>query len=101
MANWKYVLKTSSDLKDALSNKKYEDILEYLKQSWSEIYHTFPNFFDWDDLRSSVSAIMVEEDKILNYQKYNLTEDDIDKIINYLVNELIDYCKPMLILVDI
>lgn len=101
MANWEYILKTSQDLKDTLSNKQYEEVLEYLKRSWSEIYHAFPETYDWDDLREDVSYILVEEDKIKNYQKYDLTEEDVEKIINKLLNNLQEYCEPMHILVDI
>ena len=101
MAQWRYILKISSDLRDAIAEKNYEDLLEYLGKAWSEIYYKFPNEFDWDDLRNNMSPIMIEKDNLLNYKDSDITEEERGKRVNILVKNLTDYCNMMGILVDI
>lgn len=101
MAQWRYTLKISSDLRDAIAEKNYEDLLECLRKAWSEIYYKFPNEFDWDDLRNNMSPIMIEKDNLLNYKDSDMTEEERGKRVNNLVKNLTDYCNMMGILVDI
>ena len=99
MANERYVLRMSSDLRDAIADKNYEDILEYLGKAWSEIHHAFPEEFDWDDLRANMSPILIEKDNLSRDKNIDMVE--VEKKVKDLIDNLCNYCEVMGILVDL
>lgn len=101
MTKWKYRLKTGSDLREAISNENYEDILKYLEKSWREINKQFPNDYEDDELNNDIADIENERDNLLNYEDYDMTMEDVEENINYLLSNLYDYCDNMGIWIEI
>ena len=101
MANWKYRLKTGSDLREAISDENYEDVLKYLEKSWREINKEFPNDYEEDELNEDIADIENERDNLFNYEDYDMTMEDVEENINYLLNNLYDYCDNMRIWIEI
>lgn len=101
MANWKYRLKTGSDLREAISDENYEDVLKYLEKSWREINKQFPNDYEEDELNEDIADIANERDNLYNYEDYDITMDDVEENINYLLTNLYDFCDNMGIWIEI
>lgn len=100
MANWKYRLKTGSDLREAISDENYEDVLKYLENSWREINKQFPNDYEDDELNDDIADIENERDNLYNYEDYDMTIEDVEENINYLLSNFYDYCDNMGIWVE-
>lgn len=101
MTKWKYRLKTGSDLREAINDENYEDILKYLEKSWREINKKFPNDYEDDELNNDIADIENERDNLLNYEDYDMTMEDVEENINYLLTNLYDYCDNMGIWIEI
>mgnify|MGYP006988844089 CR=1 FL=1 len=101
MANWKYILKVSSDLRDAISNEKYEDILNYLEKAWREINKEFPDEYEEDEPIEDIADIENERDNLLNFESYDMDFEEVVENIDYLLNNLYDYCDNMRIWIEV
>ena len=101
MANWKYRLKTGSDLRESINDKNYEDVLKYLEKSWREINKKFPNDYEEDELNEDIADIENERDNLFNYEDYDMTMEDVEENINYLLTNLYDFCDNMGIWIEI
>jgi len=101
MANWKYRLKVGSDLREAISDENYEDVLKYLEKAWREINKQFPEDYEEDELNEDIADIENERDNLLNYEDYDMKMEDVEENINYLLTNLYDYCDNMGIWIEI
>lgn len=103
MANWKYTLKTSSDLRDAIRNEDPNAVLDALEKAWMEIYFYLSdeNIYDSSDLDNDLDNINNERDNLDNYEDYDMTLDDVIDNIDYLCNELYDFCDAERIWIEI
>ena len=101
MANWKYRLKTGSDLRESINDENYEDVLKYLEKSWREINKKFPNDYEEDELNEDIADIENERDNLFNYEDYDMTMEDVEENINYLLTNLYDFCDNMGIWIEI
>ena len=101
MANWKYRLKVGSDLREAISDENYEDVLKYLEKAWREINKQFPEDYEEDELNEDIADIANERDNLYYYEDYDMTYDDVIDNIDYLCNELYDFCDAERIWIEI
>ena len=56
-SKWSYTLKAGKALRRAINNEDPEEILEMLRQAWTEIHANFPDEYDENDLDSDLSDI--------------------------------------------
>ena len=101
MTNWKYRLKVGSDLREAINDENYEDVLKYLEKAWREINKQFPEDYEEDELNEDIADIANERDNLYNYEDYDMTIEDVEENINYLLSNLYDYCDNMGIWIEI
>ena len=101
MTNWKYRLKVGSDLREAINDENYEDVLKYLEKAWREINKQFPEDHEEDELNEDIADIANERDNLYNYEDYDMTIEDVEENINYLLSNLYDYCDNMGIWIEI
>ena len=100
MTNWKYRLKVGSDLREAINDENYEDVLKYLEKAWREINKQFPEDYEEDELNDDIADIENERDNLYNYEDYDMTIEDVEENINYLLSNFYDYCDNMGIWVE-
>lgn len=103
MAEWKYTLKTSSNLRDAIKNEDPEAVLDALEKAWMEIYFYLSdeNIYDSSDLDNDLDNINNERDNLAYYEDYDMTLNDVIDNIDYLCNELYDFCDAERIWIEI
>lgn len=101
MARWKYTLKAGKDLREAISDDDNLRTLEMLEKCWREINAQFPDDFDEDDLQNELDDIENQKDNVENYEDYDMTEEDLQDEINYLLDNFYEYCDNTGIWVEI
>lgn len=101
MSNWKYNLKSGEALRNAINNDDYYEVLTQLKNSWEEIHEQFPDNFDKDELEDMYDDINNALDNVQNANDYDLSEQDIEDELNYLLNDLYDFCDALRIWIEI
>ncbi len=103
MAEWKYTLKASSDLRDAIRNEDPNAVLDALEKAWMEIYFYLSdeNIYDSSDLDDDLDNINNERDNLAYYEDYDMTLNDVIDNIDYLCNELYDFCDAERIWIEI
>lgn len=79
MSKWRYTLKAGKELREAIIAEDTEGTLKALGKAWEEIHAQFPDEYDECDLTNDLDNIEMVE-----------TEDNDE--INYLLDELYDYC---------
>lgn len=92
MANWKYKLVTGKALRDAIDNEDSKNTLNCLRKCYEEIHKLMPDLYDEDDLADDISEIDNQLDNLENYEEYDMTEEDCQDEINYLLQDFYDYC---------
>lgn len=97
MRQWKYTLKNSKALRNAINNENYLEILKELIKSYKQIVKI--------EIKDGIISMSEEEDTlndyifdIQNYIDYELM--DIENInqeddINYFLNDLYDLCDNL------
>lgn len=97
MRQWKYTLKNSKELRNAINNENYLEILKELIKSYKQIVKI--------EIKDGIISMSEEEDTlndyisdIQNYIDYELM--DIENInqeddINYFLNDLYDLCDNL------
>lgn len=103
MANWKYTLKNSSLLRNAIRNEDPKAVLDALERIWIEIYSHFDNenIYSNAELEDDLENINNERDNLDYYEEYDMTLEDVIENIDYLCNELYDFCDAERIWIDI
>ena len=99
MADWKYRLKTAPGLREAIHKGNCEEVLNQLEAAWKEIHERFPD--DYEDPESDISDIENERDNLANHEDYGMTMEDVEENIDYLLNNLYDFCDNMKIWIEI
>lgn len=99
-SRWNYTLKCGKALRQAINNEDPEEILEMLRQAWTEIHENFPDEYDENDLDSDLSDIENELDNVENYEDYDMTYEDVEDNIDYMLTNLYDFCDEFNIWVD-
>ena len=100
-------METFNKLLDAISNNWIsfvpngtEDVLKYLEKAWREINKQFPEDYEEDELNDDIADIENERDNLYNYEDYDMTIEDVEENINYLLSNFYDYCDNMGIWVE-
>lgn len=101
MAKWRYTLKIGPDLRDAISNENYEEILNYLEIAWKKINEKFPDEYEEDELIEDLADIDNERENLLNFESYGLDFEEVIENIDYLLNNLYEYCDNTRIWIEI
>ena len=91
--HWKYNLYTGSELRKCIREEDTESILKTLKKCYMEIHKVMPDWYDEDDLENDIEDIDNELDNYYNMEEYDdLTEEDIDDNVNYLLDKFYGLC---------
>ena len=98
---WIYTLKAGKSLRSAIDDEDYDSVLTELKSCWKEINNNFPEEFDESDLDEVLEDIDNERDNLYNYEDYDMDFEDVEDNINYLLNDLYDFCDAFNIWVEI
>lgn len=103
MADWKYTLKASSALRDAIDKDDPEKVLDALERAWIEIYHyvSDEDIYSDAEFNDDLDNINNERDNLYYYEDYDITYDDVIDNIDYLCNELYDFCDAERIWIDL
>lgn len=91
-AEWKYKLKSGPELRTAINEENYANVLNCLEKAWREINKQFPDEYEDYELDNDLEDIENERDNLLNYEDYDLTIDEVEDNINYLLTNFYDYC---------
>lgn len=92
MRKWKYKLFTGKALREAISEDSNEATLEALRACFRKIHRAMPDWYDEDDLENDCAEIDNQLDNCENYADYDMTEDDVQNGINYLLRHFYDFC---------
>lgn len=95
MARWKYKLEAGSILRDAIENDNHEETLNALRKCCLEMHEKLPGDYTEDDLQDDLEEIWSQLDNLENYKEYNMTLDDCEEEINYLLSRFYEYCDDM------
>lgn len=91
--HWKYNLYTGSALRKCIREEDTKGILETLKKCYKEIHKVMPDWYDEDDLENDIEDIDNELDSYINMEEYDdLTEEDIEDNVNYLLDKFYGFC---------
>ena len=101
MAKWKYTLKNGKALRDAINKASNEDTLEALRKCYEEIHEAMPDEYTEEDLYRDIEDIENQLDNCENYEDYDMTEDDVQDEVNYLLSHFYDLCDGLRIWVDL
>lgn len=101
MANWDYELKSGKELREAIDNDDKLAVLENLEKCWREIHKAMPDKYDEDDLQEDLADIENQKDNLENYEDYDMTEEDVEDEINYMLDGFYDFCDGYRIWVEL
>lgn len=101
MSRWKHHIKNGKKLRKAINDDNKIQTLEALKECYKEINKIMVSVFDDDDLEDILSEIDNQLDNCKNYEDYDMTEDDVQDEINYLLRQFYDFCDDWRIWVDL
>jgi len=101
MSRWKHHIKNGKKLRKAINDDDNVQTLEALKECYKEINRIMVSVFDDDDLEDILSEIDNQLDNCKNYEDYDMTEDDVQDEINYLLKQFYDFCDDWRIWVDL
>lgn len=101
MSRWKHHIKNGKKLRKAINDDDNVQILEALKECYKEINRIMVSVFDDDDLEDILSEIDNQLDNCKNYEDYDMTEDDVQDEINYILRNFYDFCDDWRIWVDL
>lgn len=92
MTKWKYTLVTGKTLRTAIQSDENKQTLLALKQCYEELHKVMPEWYDECDLESDIDEIDNQLDNCENYLDYDMTEDDIQREINCLLDKFYNFC---------
>lgn len=98
---WKYTLKSGKALRNAINEDDNIETLNVLKTCYQEINRAMPDLYDEGDLENDIEDIDNQIDNCVNYEDYDMTEEDVEDEINYLLSNFYDLCDNLSIWVDI
>lgn len=101
MARWDYKLVSGKQLRDAIESQDLYNVLNCLKKCYEEIHHKFSEIYDEDQLNNDISNIDDQLDNLQNYEEYDMTIEDVEDEIDYLLNDFYDFCDNMHIWVEL
>jgi hypothetical protein len=101
MAKWKYTLKNGKALRNAINKDSNEETLEALRKCYEEIHEAMPDEYTEEDLYRDIDDIENQLDNCENYFDYDMTEDDVQDEVNYLLSNFYDLCDGLRIWVDL
>lgn len=101
MSRWKYHIKNGKKLRKAINDDNKIQTLEALKECYKEINRIMVSVFDDDDLEDILSEIDNQLDNCENYEDYDMTEDDVQDEINYMLRNFYDFCDDWRIWIDL
>ena len=100
MTKWKCKLSTGAALRTAIDDDNNEEILQRLKKCYEEIHKLMPNVYE-EDLYEDLSEIDNQLDNLENYEDYDMTLQDCEHAINYLLSNFYNFCDNNLIWVGL
>jgi len=102
MAQWKYKLRNGKALRDAIeADEDYDKVLDLLIACLKEINAKFPDRYDSSDLETDIDDIENQRDNLENYEDYDMTFEDVQDEINYLLNDFYDLCDALRVWVSL
>ena len=99
MAEWRYTLKNGKALREAIEDEDFAAVLDNLAKCCTEIYDKFPDeYWQYDD---DIEDISNQMDNLENYEDYDMTYEDVEDEINYLLSNFYDLCDGLRIWVEL
>lgn len=98
---WKYELRSGLNLRNAIKDDDNESTLIALKECYKEINKVMPKEYGEDEFDGVLAEIDNQIDNCNNYTDYDMTEDDIQREINYMLSEFYDLCDYLRIWVGL
>ena len=101
MANWKYKLKFSRALRNAIHDEDSFAVLDALVACFTEVNQLVPEYYDEDDLAEDLMDIDSIRDDLEEPDHYGQDDEDIEDNINYQLSKLYDICDAYRIWIEI
>lgn len=101
MAQWKLHLSNGKYLREAIEEEDYDGIFAWLEMLYQDINDKMPEYYTDEDLRSDLADIEDVADSQENMDEYDLTEDDIEEMVDGLLAKFYDLCDAYKIWVGI
>lgn len=88
MANWKFHLPNTlrKNIEDDNGLEVLRTLKQYVETLNAEEIMDDQDYYDWiDDIENQI-------DNFYNYEDYDMTEEDVDDEINYIIDKFYDWC---------
>jgi len=96
MGQWKYTLKNGKALRAAIGEgDDYGKVLDALAACLKEINAKFPDDYEDYELEEDLEDIENQRDNLENYADYDMTYEDVEDEINYLLDRFYDLCDGL------
>jgi len=92
MAKWKYTLKNGEALRKAIYDEDSRAVLDTLAKCCAEVYDHFPDEYDEYQYNEDIEDISNQLDNLENYADYDMSYEDVEDEINYLLTKFYDLC---------
>lgn len=93
MANWKYKLNSGTTLREAIQDDDSRETLLALKKCYKELNSLLPdNIYNEDKMEEDLYEAANQLDNLDNYADYDMTEEDCENEINFLLSRFYDFC---------
>ena len=95
MGRWIYTLKSGEALRNAIEDDDYDKVLDLLAVCLKEINAKFPDDYEDYELEDDLEDIENQRDNLENYADYDMTYEDVEDEINYLLDKFYDLCDGL------
>lgn len=96
MGQWQYTLKNGKALRAAIGEEDdYGKVLDALAACLKEINAKFPDDYEDYELEEDLDDIENQRDNLENYADYDMTYEDVEDEINYLLDRFYDLCDGL------
>lgn len=89
---WKHKLDSGKALRQAINEDDNKATLKALMACYKEIHKLIPYQYDENDLDNDCEEIYNQLDNCDNYVAYEMTEEELQEEINYLLKQFYDLC---------
>ena len=97
MANWKFHLPNTlrKNIEDGNSLEVLKTLEQYVETLNAEEIMDDQDYYDW------IGDIDNQVDNYYNYEDYDMTEEDVEDEIDYLLDKFYDFCDAYRVFIDI
>ena len=92
MANWRYTLKFSKALRNAIDEEDYSAVVDALVACFTELSQLVPGIYDDSELQEDLMELSDIQDEIDDCDDYCMDSEELEDTINGMLSKLYDIC---------